>query len=110
MVAPEPGVGNTATETTDGGTTFGKLKQTLSSSLLTAQDKGGYRISLYVVMYNRRHVYFIHNLYKREMDQRKTNQLYSHDKLFDNFVSYMHKKRQKQQKKGLFDFFKTVSN
>lgn len=42
MVAPEPGVGNTAADATDGGTTFGKLKQTLSSSLLTAQDKGGY--------------------------------------------------------------------
>lgn len=40
MVAVEPGAGNTATEATDGGTTFGKLKQTLSSSLLTAQDKG----------------------------------------------------------------------
>lgn len=40
MVAPEPGVGNTTTDTTDGGTAFGKLKQTLSSSLLTAQDKG----------------------------------------------------------------------
>lgn len=33
------GPGNTA-ETAESGTTFGKLKQTLSSSLLTAQDKG----------------------------------------------------------------------
>ena len=40
MVAAEPGAGTTATEAPDGGTTFGKLKQTLSSSLLTAQDKG----------------------------------------------------------------------
>lgn len=40
MVATEPGVGTTTTDATDGGTTFGKLKQTLSSSLLTAQDKG----------------------------------------------------------------------
>ncbi|CAG9833856.1 unnamed protein product [Diabrotica balteata] len=38
-VTTEPGAGNTANETTDGGTTFGKLKQTISSSLLTAQDK-----------------------------------------------------------------------
>lgn len=40
MVAPEPGAGTTTTEAVDGGTTFGKLRQTLSSSLLTAQDKG----------------------------------------------------------------------
>lgn len=40
MVATEPGAGTTATEANDGGTTFGKLRQTLSSSLLTAQDKG----------------------------------------------------------------------
>lgn len=40
MVATEPGTGNTTTEAPDAGTTFGKLKQTLSSSLLTAQDKG----------------------------------------------------------------------
>lgn len=40
MVATEPGTGTTTTETNDGGTTFGKLRQTLSSSLLTAQDKG----------------------------------------------------------------------
>ncbi|XP_063920255.1 regulating synaptic membrane exocytosis protein 1 isoform X3 [Zophobas morio] len=39
MVAAEPGAGNTAAEAADGGTTFGKLRQTLSSSLLTAQDK-----------------------------------------------------------------------
>ncbi|CAH1169580.1 unnamed protein product, partial [Phaedon cochleariae] len=39
MVTTEPGVGNTATEPPEGGTTFGKLRQTLSSSLLTAQDK-----------------------------------------------------------------------
>uniref|UniRef100_A0A6P7F4H9 Uncharacterized protein LOC114326236 n=1 Tax=Diabrotica virgifera virgifera TaxID=50390 RepID=A0A6P7F4H9_DIAVI len=37
-VTTEPGAGNTANEN-DGGTTFGKLKQTISSSLLTAQDK-----------------------------------------------------------------------
>lgn len=52
MVAPEPGVGNTATDTTDGGTTFGKLKQTLSSSLLTAQDKGAYIYIYIVYVYN----------------------------------------------------------
>lgn len=53
MVAPEPGVGNTTTDTTEGGTTFGKLKQTLSSSLLTAQDKGGwlFLLVLYINLY-----------------------------------------------------------
>jgi hypothetical protein len=45
MVAAEPGAGNTAAEAADGGTTFGKLRQTLSSSLLTAQDKGKILIS-----------------------------------------------------------------
>ncbi|XP_074034299.1 regulating synaptic membrane exocytosis protein fife [Leptinotarsa decemlineata] len=39
MVTTEPGAGNTAAEPPEGGTTFGKLRQTLSSSLLTAQDK-----------------------------------------------------------------------
>ncbi|XP_057665301.1 regulating synaptic membrane exocytosis protein 1 [Diorhabda carinulata] len=38
-VTTEPGAGNNTNEPTDGGTTFGKLKQTISSSLLTAQDK-----------------------------------------------------------------------
>ncbi|CAG9856211.1 unnamed protein product [Phyllotreta striolata] len=38
-VTTEPGAGNNANESPDGGTTFGKLKQTISSSLLTAQDK-----------------------------------------------------------------------
>lgn len=40
MVAAESGAGTTTAEAADGGTTFGKLRQTLSSSLLTAQDKG----------------------------------------------------------------------
>ncbi|XP_031346559.1 regulating synaptic membrane exocytosis protein 1 isoform X2 [Photinus pyralis] len=39
MVTAEPTDGGTATDGGDSGTTFGKLKQTLSSSLLTAQDK-----------------------------------------------------------------------
>ncbi|KAL1516962.1 hypothetical protein ABEB36_000789 [Hypothenemus hampei] len=39
MVTAEPGPPNTASEAPEGGTTFGKLRQTLSSSLLTAQDK-----------------------------------------------------------------------
>ncbi|CAG9763892.1 unnamed protein product [Ceutorhynchus assimilis] len=39
MVAAEPGPQNSATEPPEGGTAFGKLRQTLSSSLLTAQDK-----------------------------------------------------------------------
>lgn len=46
MVATEPGAANTAPETVDGGTTFGKLRQTLSSSLLTAQDKGENLVNL----------------------------------------------------------------
>lgn len=42
MVAPEEAATVTQHHTTpdSGGGTFGKLKQTLSSSLLTAQDKG----------------------------------------------------------------------
>lgn len=45
MVAPEDSPSAAAssqhlTESSGGGGTFGKLKQTLSSSLLTAQDKG----------------------------------------------------------------------
>lgn len=40
MVANEPGAGNPTAEATEGGTTFGKLRQTISTSLLTAQDKG----------------------------------------------------------------------
>ncbi|XP_060519532.1 regulating synaptic membrane exocytosis protein 1 isoform X2 [Cylas formicarius] len=39
MVTAEAGTPNPASEAPDGGTTFGKLRQTLSSSLLTAQDK-----------------------------------------------------------------------
>ncbi|XP_050312016.1 regulating synaptic membrane exocytosis protein 1 isoform X2 [Anthonomus grandis grandis] len=39
MVAAEPGPQNANSEAPEGGTTFGKLRQTLSSSLLTAQDK-----------------------------------------------------------------------
>ncbi|XP_076262722.1 regulating synaptic membrane exocytosis protein fife isoform X2 [Rhynchophorus ferrugineus] len=39
MVAAEPAPPNSASEPTEGGTTFGKIRQTLSSSLLTAQDK-----------------------------------------------------------------------
>lgn len=39
-MANEPGAGNAATEAAEGGTTFGKIRQTLSTSLLTAQDKG----------------------------------------------------------------------
>lgn len=42
MVTAEPTDGTAATETSDSGTAFGKLKQTLSSSLLTAQDKGAF--------------------------------------------------------------------
>lgn len=37
MVTAEPGDGSTTAEATDSGTAFGKLKQTLSSSLLTSQ-------------------------------------------------------------------------
>ncbi|XP_066260247.1 regulating synaptic membrane exocytosis protein 2 isoform X2 [Euwallacea similis] len=39
MVTAEPGPPNPASEAPEGGTAFGKLRQTLSSSLLTAQDK-----------------------------------------------------------------------
>ncbi|KAH1003946.1 hypothetical protein HUJ04_003776 [Dendroctonus ponderosae] len=39
MVTAEPGTSNATAENPEGGTTFGKLKQTLSSSLLTAQDR-----------------------------------------------------------------------
>ncbi|CAH2016901.1 unnamed protein product, partial [Acanthoscelides obtectus] len=39
MVATEPGSAHSAAEV-EGGMTFEKIKQTLSSSLLTAQDKG----------------------------------------------------------------------
>lgn len=40
MVTAEPATSNSTAENPEGGTTFGKLKQTLSSSLLTAQDRG----------------------------------------------------------------------
>ncbi|XP_030750025.1 regulating synaptic membrane exocytosis protein 1 [Sitophilus oryzae] len=39
MVTAEPAPPSSASEPADGGTTFGKIRQTLSSSLLTAQDK-----------------------------------------------------------------------
>jgi len=42
MVATEAGPPNPASDSPEGGTTFGKLRQTLSSSLLTAQDKGNF--------------------------------------------------------------------
>lgn len=44
MVAPEDAP---AQQTPDNTGTFGKLKQTLSSSLLTAQDKGNAKIWFY---------------------------------------------------------------
>lgn len=62
MVAPEEAPPNN-TESTG---TFGKLKQTLSSSLLTAQDRGIFNLS-----YSSRMVMLKKNFHSSEQDVSK---------------------------------------